>query len=71
MPAGYRTPLPALLAALLEAAINRLLAIDEARPLRFAELPRPTLNDLAGSLFRTETKDNRDSQGIGTPGAEK
>ncbi len=48
-----------------------LLAIDVTRPLPFAELPRPTLNDLAGGLFRTEGKDSRDSQGVGTPGPEK
>ena len=38
MPAGYRTPLPALLAALLEAAINRLLAIDEGSAERLRRL---------------------------------
>ena len=48
-----------------------LLAIDETRPLPFSELPRPTLNDLAGGLFRTEAKDGRDSQGIGASGPEK
>jgi putative membrane protein len=30
-----------------------LLAIDLVRPLPFYDLPRPTLNDLAGSLFRS------------------
>jgi putative membrane protein len=34
-----------------------LLAIDLTRPLPFTELPRPTLNELAGSLIRsTESK---------------
>jgi putative membrane protein len=30
-----------------------LLAIDLTRPLPFAELPRPALNELAGSLIRS------------------
>ena len=34
----YRTPLPAVLAATLEAAINRLLAMDEDSPRRLAAL---------------------------------
>lgn len=35
---AYRTPLPALLATTLEAAINRLLAMDEEAPQRLAAL---------------------------------
>lgn len=34
----YRTPLPGLLAAMLEAAINRVLAMDENTPLRLERL---------------------------------
>ena len=34
----YRTPLPGILAATLEAAINRLLALDESSPRRLQQL---------------------------------
>jgi putative membrane protein len=39
-----------------------LLAIDVTRPLPFYGLPRPALNDLAGSLLRSA-----DGEGGGTP----
>ena len=54
MPA-YRTPLPAILAAMLETAINRVLALDEETPARLQHLDGRMLQlDLEGvgiSLF--------------------
>ena len=35
-----------------------ILAIDVTRPLPFSELPRPALNDLAGTLLRPEGRDS-------------
>ena len=54
MPA-YRTPLPAILAAMLETAINRVLALDDETPARLQHLDGRMLQlDLEGvsiSLF--------------------
>ena len=48
MPA-YRTPLPAILAAMLETAINRVLALDEETPARLQHLDGRMLQlDLEG-----------------------
>jgi ubiquinone biosynthesis protein UbiJ len=51
----YRTPLPSILAAMLEAAINRVLALDDDTPKRLLRLDGRTLRlDLEGvgiSLF--------------------
>ena len=38
-----------------------ILAIDVTRPLPFSELPRPALNDLAGTLFRPEGREAANS----------
>jgi putative membrane protein len=43
-----------------------ILAIDVTRPLPFSELPRPALNDLAGTLLRSEGRGGGDSR-AGTP----
>ena len=52
---GYRTPLPAILATMLEAAVNRVLALDEDTPTRLQRLDGRMLRlDLEGvgiSLF--------------------
>lgn len=39
-----------------------ILAIEETRPLPFSALPKPTLNDLAGSLLRSEAPEGQDSR---------
>jgi len=46
----YRTPLPAILASMLEAAINRILALDEEAPSRLQRLDDRMLQlDLEGA----------------------
>jgi ubiquinone biosynthesis protein UbiJ len=60
----YRTPLPSILAGLLEAAINRLLALDEDTPTRLQRLDDRLLQlDLEGvgiSLFFSFTTERVD-----------
>ena len=47
--ADYRTPLPGILAALLEGAVNRVLALDERSPGRLRRLSGRTLQlDIEG-----------------------
>ena len=47
--ADYRTPLPGILAALLEGAVNRVLALDERSPERLRRLSGRTLQlDIEG-----------------------
>ncbi len=57
----YRTPLPSILAGMLEVAINRILALDEATPERLQQLENRLLQlDLEGigiSLFFSFTSD--------------
>jgi ubiquinone biosynthesis protein UbiJ len=60
----YRTPLPSILAGMLEAAINRLLALDEDTPTRLQRLDDRLLQlDLEGvgiSLFFSFTTERVD-----------
>jgi ubiquinone biosynthesis protein UbiJ len=57
----YRTPLPSILAGMLEAAVNRILSLDEASPERLQHLENRLLQlDLEGvgiSLFFSFTSD--------------
>ena len=47
--AGYRTPLPGILAAMLEGAVNRVLSLDERSPQRLRRLSGRTLQlDIEG-----------------------
>jgi len=60
----YRTPLPAILAGMLEASINRILALDEDSPARLQRLDDRLLQlDLEGigiSLFFSFTTERVD-----------
>ena len=48
-----------------------ILAIDVTRPLPFAELPRPALNDLVGILIRPNGREAEDLRASDTPAREK
>ncbi|MFC1796784.1 SCP2 sterol-binding domain-containing protein, partial [Pseudomonadota bacterium] len=60
----YRTPLPSILAGMLEAAINRILSLDEDTPNRLQRLDDRLLQlDLEGvgiSLFFSFTPERVD-----------
>ena len=62
--ADYRTPLPSILAGMLEAAINRILALDEDTPKRLQRLDERLLQlDLEGvgiSLYFSFTTERVD-----------
>ncbi len=67
-----------LSARLGEGVLNGLLtarlglaAMDVTRPLPFAALPRPSLNDLAGSLFEAKQTMARSSKTPETPTAQR
>ena len=59
-----------LLNGILTARLG-ILAIDVTRPLPFSELPRPALNDLAGTLLRPEDRGSTDLRAPAPRRAEK
>lgn len=48
-----------------------ILAIEETRPLPFLALPKPVLNDLVGSLLRSQTPEGPETRPSAPPIAEK
>ena len=52
----YRTPLPAILAGMLEASINRILALDEDSPVRLQRLDDRLLNDILPAIMSSDVR---------------